>query len=312
MSALRHFKFGSAEALQMRLTSTGESATILLSHGATIQSLCLGPDALEVLEADSVDELDLNPKFRGRLLFPFNDRIPQATYVFGGKSFQLPVNCPEDGSAIHGLVYNRAFKVLSGEASADQVRVVLQDEWPENQWPGYPWSLRFLVKATLSAGCFRLDFEISNESTQTAPVALGWHPYFRLDPEQSLGQHSLELPAESFVAVDESLLPTGEEPSCAGTPLDFSQAQNLSEIELDVALTATGPAVLRCGQRTLRLEQDPEFFRYVQLYTPETRTSIAIEPVSGATDSFNRPALGRTDLAPAQVCRTWCQIRMDA
>ncbi len=310
MSSLRNRKIGVADALEMRLTATGETATILLSHGATVYSLCLGADAQEVLEMDYEDEIASNPKFRGRILFPFNDRIPQAKYSFEGKEYHLPVNCPEDGSAIHGLVYDRSFNVLSQESSPDRVRVVVGDRWAENTWAGYPFSLDFQIAYTLEPNVFKIEFRMENHSKQAAPIALGWHPYFRLDSDVGVGQHLLELPANAYVAVDESLLPTGETPSCHQTALDFSHPTLIQDLELDVALIPSKSAVLRLDQRTLVLEQDPSFFKYVQLYTPETRSSIAIEPVSGATDALNRPELGRVDLAPGAIQESWCQVRV--
>ena len=43
-------------------------------------------------KADSDEEILLNPLFRGRLLFPFNDRIPNGKYYFDGREYSFPIN----------------------------------------------------------------------------------------------------------------------------------------------------------------------------------------------------------------------------
>ncbi|MFW6209687.1 MAG: hypothetical protein ACOC7X_13390, partial [Spirochaetota bacterium] len=41
-----------------------------------------------------------------------------------------------------------------------------------------------------------------------------------------------------------------------------------------------------------------ELFAYSQVFIPPTRSSIALEPISAATDAFNKPELGLRVLAP--------------
>ncbi|HUX22881.1 MAG TPA: hypothetical protein VMW69_16715, partial [Spirochaetia bacterium] len=65
------------------------------------------PSTLELLVPPSDEELALDPWFHGRVLCPFNDRIPKGRYRWGNRTLQLTTNAPEDGSAIHGLVYSR-------------------------------------------------------------------------------------------------------------------------------------------------------------------------------------------------------------
>lgn len=299
------------EAIELSLPSTGETAFILPQLGGAVHSLTLGPKRLQVLDLDTPAELESNPKFRGRLLFPFNDRIPQAHYVFQGQSFDLPVNCPEDGSAIHGLIYNRPMDVLREERRDDSAILVLATTFGAHEFAGYPFALTFEVEYLLTPGSLTLKFRISNDGENDAPVALGWHPYFKLG-DVPIDQHQLQIQANGFVEVDEALLPTGQIPSCAGTTLDFNVAKPIGDLELDVALEHAGPAMahLSLNQTRLTLSQDPEFFPYFQLYIPETRASLALEPVSGATDSFNRPALGLKVLASGAEVRTWCKVQI--
>lgn len=299
------------EAIELRLPSTGETAFVLPELGGSVYSITLGKSLTQILDLDQADELSTNPKFRGRLLFPFNDRIPNAEYTFAAKHYKLPVNCPEDGSAIHGLIYNRTMDVIREEQSADSARLVLATAFGAHEFQGYPFALTFEVEYLLQPGTLTLKFRISNDGENEAPIALGWHPYFQLGTA-SVDEHELCLPAKGYVEVDEALLPTGNIPSCDGSDLDFAQFKPIGKLELDHAFEHSGSAeaFFRLGSKQLKMSQDPEFFPYFQLYIPETRRSLALEPVSGATDSFNRPALGLKTLVSGAEIRTWCKIEL--
>jgi galactose mutarotase-like enzyme len=63
---------------------------------------------------------------------------------------------------------------------------------------------------------------------------------------------------------------------------------------------ATARTVVERGDDAVVLEQSLPPFRYTQLYIPPQRTSIAVEPVTAATDAFNRPELGLRRLGPGE------------
>lgn len=300
------------QAIEMRLPKTGETAFILPELGGTVYQIHLGSNPTPILETDTPEELELNPKFRGRILFPFNDRIPNATYSFAGKDYKLPVNCPEDGSAIHGLIYNRPMSVVFYDENMEQSRLILATAFNKDEFTGYPFALTLEMEYILEPNQFVIRFRISNDGNTPAPLALGWHPYFNLGDE-FINDHYLNLSANTYVAVDNNLLPTGETPSVHDSILDFNQPQKIDNVELDLALIHTGKAIadLTFESKQLTVSQDPKFFPYFQLYIPENRASIAIEPVSGATDSFNRPNLGLQILPPGTEIKTWMKVQLE-
>ena len=104
-------------------------------------------------------------------------------------------------------------------------------------------------------------------------------------------------------------MPTGRTPFVSGTEFDFRTSTLINSKELDLAISRSenGMTVLSCGVSKLLLRQSEEF-PYVQFYIPEERDSVAIEPITAATDTFNRPALGRIDLAPGGVWSADCSI----
>jgi aldose 1-epimerase len=284
----------------------GESVVILPKMGGTIQELNLRLSGAlrNVIVADEEDHLIANPLFRGRLLIPFNDRIPGGKYSFLGNSYSLPINCEDDGSSIHGLLYDKDLEVVSYTSSSAILQYVF-----ENECSGYPFHLKVLLEYKMEATGFSLHFEFQNLGNITTPLAVGWHPYFSLGG--CIDDHKLDLKGKAFVEVDESLLPTGNLPSVSGQEFDFTEAKLIGSQELDLAISAADDGITRLildGEK-IEIIQDVSFFPYVQMYIPVDRKSIAIEPVSGATNSFNKAELGRKDLKPAEILTTWFGVR---
>lgn len=255
---------------------------------------------LSIVECDSADELSENPWFRGRILFPFNDRIPRGRYSFNGTEYQLPINCAEDQSSIHGLVYQREFSEVSRSENEDSASIAYCCSIDKKDYPSYPFSVDLTLVYTLGLHDVSIRYSVVNRDQKTLPFALGWHPYFTLGTE--INALRLMCGGESYVAVDKDLNPTGEILPVKGSDLDFSILKKIGEGELDIALSSseTGIAVLEDDKNSLELTFDRDFFSFVQLFTPPGRKSIAIEPISAATNSFNIDGLGKVVLSPGE------------
>ncbi|NBF41745.1 MAG: hypothetical protein GVY14_15150 [Spirochaetes bacterium] len=304
------------ETICLRDTETGAAAHILPQNGGTVWRLALGcgtaghgNDAARsfaaVLEADAPGELAANPGFRGRLLIPFNDRIPGGRYHFGGTDYSLPVNEPDSGCAVHGLVYDKPFSEDFREADDSRAFLQLSYRLEPDTSPGYPFALLVTAGYHLHADRFELRLVVTNEGAAPAPITLGWHPY--IVTPAGVDEARITCPAERFVEVDRDLLPTGARPPVSGGPLDYEQPKRVGAREIDIALERAGApetggarTVIERGDDAVVLEQSLPPFRYTQLYIPPPRTSIAVEPVSAATDAFNRPELGLRRLGPGE------------
>jgi aldose 1-epimerase len=267
--------------------------------GAMVYQICLldnQGDPESILQQDTEEELLSNPLFRGRILFPFNDRIPSGRYTFEGKEYQLPLNNAEDGSAIHGLVYNKPFTEQGCAFYPDRGEISFSFFIQKEDWECYPFSVELTVRYIISESEFSVHYTIENHGYEMAPVALGWHPYFTFKkPVDSL---SLLAGNGEYVAVDRDLNPTGEILSARGCENDFSESALIGNQDLDLAYVKRekGESLLSDGNHQLKLYFDPLFFPYVQLFIPPGRQSIALEPITSATNAFNIPRLGRIDL----------------
>ncbi len=265
-------------SIKLSHQKTEESLVVVPRYGGTVTSLVLGNGHHEVLRNDSLHELERNPLFRGRFLFPFNDRIPGGKYSFKGKSYLLPVNCFEDGSAIHGFLYRERMDIV--ERSEDQM--VLTWRTDNSMLPGYPFVLSLTIAITLYEGSVSFKFTIQNKGATPAPCAFGWHSYFKTDAASIL---KAEYPC--FFKTDKRFLPVGECRSTAGTSFDFTGGALLEGKELDHTFRTAGGGVTRLVNNAYTVNIVQENFPYTQLFIPPERDSIAIEPVTSKPNSFN-------------------------
>ncbi len=269
--------------LELKIPRSGEKVIIDADNGATVVSLKLGERSREIMANDSDEEYSRNPLFRGRFLFPFNDRIPEGRYGFNGKEYQLPVNCKEDGSAIHGFMYNK--KVRSRNISDSQVSV----SWSTGEYglSGYPFNMYLMMNFTLEEGKLIIDFTVKNQGSRTAPFALGWHCYFLTDPGALL---YADFPC--FFKTDSSFLPIGDCIPVKGTEFDFSSGSPLDGKILDHTfrfpeVPEDRRVILKNNDYSVKIYQ--RNFAYTQLFNPPEGGSTAIEPITSKPNSFNSP-----------------------
>ena len=280
------------------------------------------PDAVaQILEADPPELLEENPWFRGRLLIPFNDRIPGGRYRFSGRQYQLALNAPEvegncgpseGGAALHGLVYDQPFHREELGSGDEEAAACLSYRIDPDAFQGYPFRLAVVVRYGLTADALELSVTVKNLGPNVAPATLGWHPY--VEVPGGVDSARLLCAAGRYVEVDQGLLPTGKLPGVAGGRFDFSSLRRLQGMELDIALERRSPlpvvrTIVDRGFDFVEVEQSVPPFGYTQLFIPPDRSSIAVEPVTGATNAFNRPDLGLTLLPPGRVLSGQVRIR---
>ena len=320
----------------------GTAVTIDPDHGGAVRQIRLVAQGettpLDILSPGTSAEPE--PEFRGCFLFPFNDRIPDGVYHFHDREHRLPINDHEFGDAIHGFAYQKQARVSGAQASAAGDRGASSDpaslppagafadagatgatvatgamahvEVDVADEPGYPFRVRLAVDIALSGPKAALRFTATNIGREAAPVTIGWHPYFCL-PGSVTDELRLRIPASGYVPVDKKLVPTAVSAELTGTELDFTGSRLIGPTTIDIAYGGiSGAVTLESRRHRLRLRQDRALFGYVQVFTPPTRDSIAIEPVSAATNAFNWPELGRRVLEPGQSVAGSVEITVEA
>jgi aldose 1-epimerase len=229
---------------------------------------------------------------QGDVLMPWPNRVAGGRYEFAGTLRQLPIDEPERGHAIHGLVRSAPWHV--DDRSAEGVRLVHL----LRGGPGYPFELQLQVEYVLSPAGLTATLEARNAGIDACPFGAGAHPYFGF-PCSRADDIALSLAAEDWLEVDERLVPKGHRP-VTGSALDFRRPRAIGASVIDHAFAGLERdrrglawSSLRFGSSQIRVWQDSGF-PFVHVYTADTlpdarerRHSVAIEPMTCAPDAFN-------------------------
>jgi aldose 1-epimerase len=205
-------------------------------------------------------------------LVPFSNRIGHATLTWNGTSHPLVKNFGNEPHAIHGVGWQRPWEVL--EAS-DSFAMLSYEHKPDAAWPfAFDTSQAF----RLSGNELEVSLSITNQSKTATPVGLGWHPYF-----VKRARSHVAFKANGRWEMDASKLPTYR---------TASQGLDLDCVLLDVDHCFDGwNGELKLRDEKLEVRLSSTLQRLV-VYTNNTQTCIAIEPVSHVNNALNLMARG--------------------
>lgn len=210
-----------------RVTLTGGGLTAhVLTYGAVLQDLRLERhDAPLVLGfPDFAPYLTDSPYF-GATVGRFANRIRGGHLELDGQAYQLDTN---DGGRhmLHGGADGLSGRLWEIEEVAGD-HVTFTAELPDGHM-GFPGTLKCSVTFALIEGG-TLDIEMRAATEKTTLCSLAHHSYFTLDDAETVSQHQLQIAAESYTPVDDTLIPTGEIAPVSGTQFDFRAAAPLSQ-----------------------------------------------------------------------------------
>ncbi len=257
----------------------GDQHAVVTEVGAGLRAYSAG--GREVLDGYPLDALA--DSGRGQLLIPWPNRIRDGVYRLDGREHQLPLNEPERGNAIHGLVRWSTWTVA--DRAAD--RVVL--EHVLHPQPGYPFTLELRVEYALSDDGLSVRTTATNVGAESCPYGAGSHPYLAVaDVDEAV----LRLPAGTVLESDERGIPVGASP--VDGELDFRAAHPVGSVRLDHCFTdlereEDGLARVELDGTTLWVD---ESYPYLMVFTgdalpdAERRRSIAVEPMTCAPNAF--------------------------
>jgi aldose 1-epimerase len=287
----------SGEQFELR---AGTQRAVVVEVGAGLRSYAAG--AHELLDGYGEDEMA--SAGRGQVLIPWPNRLQDGTYEFAGKRHQLPLDEPETGNAIHGLV--RWVPWSAGVRTAD--RVVM--EYTLHPQPGYPFSLALSIEYALSERGLRVTSTATNIGREACPYGSGAHPYLTVGTP-TVDTVRLRAPGRTMLRVDTRGIPVGVTP-VEGTEYDFRQPRVIGSTKLDNAYTdlerdADGLARVQLqhpnGGPTVSVWLDASY-RYLQLFTGDSqpsvnRRSLAVESMTCSPNAF-RTGEGLLVLEPGQ------------
>lgn len=156
----------------------------------------------------------------GALIGRYGNRIANGQFQLDGQSYQLPQN--NNGHCLHGGP--KGYHAVTWDArQLDGQSVELTYLSPDGE-AGFPGNLKVKV-------IYRLTddnaIDIQYEATTDKPtiVNLTNHSYFNLSgvPGSTITDHKIQINADTYVPVDETLIPIGKIETVEGTPMDLRQ-----------------------------------------------------------------------------------------
>jgi aldose 1-epimerase len=229
---------------------------------------------------------EIGKTYKSAKMSPFVCRIAEGRYVFDGREYEFK-NKFTDGSAIHGLLYNKPFAVTDETADEQGASLSLVYRY-KKQDKGYPFNYDCGLEYTLRAdNILEVKTTLTNSGDRNIPIADGWHPYFMLGG--SVDDYLMHFDAEGMLEFDDKLIPTG---STLQNDL-FKEPRRIGQTILDNCfLVRTEKDRAACEifnpENKIKLSIFPDSsYSYLQIYTPPHRKSIAIENMSSAPDCFN-------------------------
>jgi len=266
----------------------GFRAVLLPQSGAGIASLTFqGRDLLR--PAREADIRTHHPSGSGSFLMaPWTNRLDGGRLRTRGRTWRLPVNRPEDRTAIHGFLRDMPWRVVRRRAGGITLAVAAHRP---------PWRIAATFDIGFAAGAATMTLSVVNRGRHAVPVGIGLHPWFPRRPDSTL-----RFAATAAFGADARTLPTTAAPAtgmhgrlAARLGHDGHWAGWDGRARLDgLAITAGGA------------------FRNLHVYVPAQDPVVCVEPVSHVPNVANRPDLAAygpmRPLAPGRAIRGWMRL----
>lgn len=276
--------------------SNTTSAKISLNEGGRLKDLKIKT----IILIKEIPEFDYSTSYASSILFPFVGRMAEGKYSYQNKEYQL--NCNDNSNnTLHGLVYNKKFNVVKETKNINCASVVINYE-ETNENLGFPYKFNLQLTYTLFENEIRLSVIIKNIDHKTFPFTLGWHPYFFCD---KLSRSTLEFESNQKIKFNENLIT--EKVFAHKTEKHFK----IKDQQLDDCFILNANTIdFLTPDYHIKISSN-QSENYLQLYTPKDLPLIAIEPMTGVSNSFNNN-IGLQQLAPNQKHSTTWNVKLNS
>jgi len=290
---------------QIEITFEDQTA-VITEVGATLRSYDRG--GVAVVEGFAAGEMP--DACRNQVCYPWVNRVGSGEWSYSGRLAKAGADNVVAATLNHGVARWRPFAIDAVGTHYCTLSLVL------HPLPDYPFLTKFTVTYSLGAQGLSVTSTVENLDEVDVPFSLGYHPYFAVTTPTIEGAW-LTIPAQSYVAIDSRMLPTGETLKVEGSELDFREARLVDSVALDVTYgdlerdeSGMFTAALRDEKgHEIQVSQD-EAFPYFQAFSADTlaperrRTSLALEPMTAPADAL-RSGRGLISLAPGE---TWTGV----
>jgi aldose 1-epimerase len=232
-------------------------------------------------------------------LAPWANRIDQHAFWVNDTLYQLRAgigNIREDShhQPIHGLLLFEPWTVE--RVFADDRGATMIARFPFASHPKlmaqFPFAHQIEMRHTVCDGRLTIRTTILSECAEPLPVAVGFHPYFRL-PDGRRDNWTLRLAAREHNELNELNIPTGKV-SPLPSDLSFGLADRfLDDVYTGLTREAAGSArfEIRSEHGSIGVDFGPSYPVAV-VYAPPGHDFVCIEPMAAITNAFNAAHAG--------------------
>jgi aldose 1-epimerase len=209
-------------------------------------------------------------------LVPFSNRIGEGGFAWDGKPVALARNFPPEPHAIHGVGFERPWRV-SSRANDSALLVLLHR--PDAGWP---WAFEARQRITLTDDALTLDLSAVNLEVQPVPLAFGHHPYIpRSGARLTFHARGVWLPGDDGLPA-ELVTPAGL--------LDFSKGLDVEQADVDHCFSGwSRAAYIAWPDKPLALEITASLeLSYAVVYSSRELDAFCFEPVAHVNNALNR------------------------
>ena len=204
----------------------------VITYGASLVSVEM-PDKYDEKEEitlgfDTFEGWEKPHPYFGATIGRFGNRIARGRFEIDGTEYTLAVN---DGpNHLHGGI--KGFDKVVWEAfpfKLDTEAGVKFCYTGADGEEGYPGNLDITTTISLTSDN-RIVFEYKASTDKKTPVNLTNHTYWNLRDKGTVYDHVLTLNSDSFLEVDDQLIPTGNILKSTGTPFDFASPTRIGDV----------------------------------------------------------------------------------
>ena len=182
-----------------------------------------------VLGFNTLAEYEAETPYFGALIGRYSNRIAEGKFNLEGQEYTLAVN--NGVNHIHGGLKGFDKVVWDAKTILNDSTVSLELSYlSKDMEEGYPGNLKAKVTYTLNN---EDELSVIYEATTDKPtiVNLTQHSYFNLtaDFNQDILGHEIVINANSYLPVDDTLIPTGEFREVNKTPFDFRKSKAIGK-----------------------------------------------------------------------------------
>jgi len=223
MSDVKYFgTLPSGEEVHLYEIGSESARLTVTDFGAAVVSLVVfGRDVVGGF--DTLEGYLMDDSHQGGTIGRIANRVGGARFTMDGHEYRLPDN--DNGNCLHGGCGfdRRVWEVL--EHNADSVTLGYVSADGEEGFPA-----RVEVKATYRLEGAKLFIEYRAVPDGKTPISMTNHTYFNLDGfGGTILDHRVAIHADKYTEVDESLIPTGNQPYVEGTVFDLHSARRIGD-----------------------------------------------------------------------------------